>query len=230
MIVLDIETIPLGPEPVYTPEQWEGVKVPANYKDPLKIKEYIEYNSEKQWNEFIEAQAIKANELLTEWKKGALRAVKSQIICICALNTENLNYFKMCSKDEFELLLGFSDFLYNNKDAKGTVFCGHNVRFDLQMLRTHGCLSGLLDPIKSILTFEKFAKNIEDTMEIWAGVRYDDRTKLTDIAHYLGIPVDNGDTTGADIYDLYKEGKLNEIETKCMNDVLLTFEVWKRIK
>lgn len=229
MIVLDIETIPLGPEPVYTPEKWEGPKVPANYKDQVKIQEYLEVNREKQWNEFLEGQSVKANELLTEWKKGALKAVKSQIICICALDTTDGETYKAALHDEQVLLLNFCDWLYSRAN-KGSVFCGHNIRFDLQMLRTHACLSGILEPLKNILTFDRFAKNIEDTMEIWAGVRYDDRTKLTDIASYLGLAVDNGDTTGADIYDLYKERRLNEIETKCMNDVLLTYEVWKRIR
>ncbi len=229
MIVLDIETIPLGPEPVYTPEKWEGTKVPGTYKDPLKIKEYIDANQRKQYNAFLEDQAVKANELITEWKKGALKAVKSQIVCICALDTVTGSIFAWSSNDETDLLLKFTDWLYIH-GSTGSIFCGHNIRFDLQMLRTHACLSGILEPLKKILTFDKWAKNIEDTMEIWAGVRYDDKTKLVDIGIYLGLPVDNGDTTGADIYDLYKAGKLDEIRVKCLNDVLLTYEVWKRIK
>jgi len=96
------------------------------------------------------------------------------------------------------------------------------------MLRTHGSKYGY-EKLKKYLTFEKWAKNIRDTMQIWAGVRYDDKTKLTEIAEFLGIKDLNEGTTGADIYDLYKAGKFSEIEEKCINDVLMCKEVYERI-
>ncbi len=229
MIVLDIETVPLGSEPVFNPAQFEGVKIPANYKDPEKIRVYTKDNLEKQVTEHLEKEKEKYQAELTEWKKGALKAVRSQIVCICALDTVTGSIFRWASNDETDLLLKFTDWLYIH-GSTGSIFCGHNIRFDLQMLRTHACLSGILEQLKKILTFDKWARNIQDTMEIWAGVRYDDRTKLTDIAQYLGLEVGNGDTTGADIYDFYKAGRFEEIKTKCLNDVLLTYEVWKRIK
>lgn len=229
MIVLDIETVPLGSEPVFYPSQFEGVKIPANYKDPEKIRVYTKDNLEKQVTEHVAKEREKFDAELIEWKKGALKAVRSQIVCICAYDTVVQDSFAMASNDETDLLLKFTDWICW-RGSNESIFCGHNVRFDLQMLRTHACLSGILEPLKKILTFDKWAKNIQDTMEIWAGVRYDDRTKLTDIAQYLGLEVGNGDTTGADIYDFYKAGRLEEIKTKCLNDVLLTYEVWKRIK
>jgi hypothetical protein len=54
-------------------------------------------------------------------------------------------------------------------------------------------------------------------------------TKLTEIAEFLGIKDLNEGTDGSDIYDLYKAGKFDEIETKCFNDVLMCKEVYERI-
>jgi hypothetical protein len=223
-IFLDIETIPLGAEPVYEREPFAGVKVPANYKDPIKISEYKGDKYEKALKEHEEEQDKKAAELLHEWKKGALKATKSQIVCICAITDDNRS-FSLAINDESYLLWEFDFFLTGMSFIE---WVGHNVNFDLQMLRTHAAKHSMKNLVDS-LTFEKWAKDIHDTMQMWAGVRFDDKTKLTEIAEFLGIENLNGDTTGGEIYDLYKAGKFEEIQTKCMNDVLMCKEVYERI-
>lgn len=223
-IFLDIESIPLGEEPLYQFEEFAGVKAPANYKDPEKIKEYIKANEQRLVVDHTDEQFKKRDELLYEWKKGALKATRSQIVCICAMDAAG-NIFSQAGNDEEDILTMFASWCVK---SNASVYIGHNVAFDLQMLRTHAA-KHWINAFVSMLTFEKFAKNIIDTMQLWAGVRFDDKTKLTEIAEFLGIKNLNEGTTGADVYDLYKTGKFDEIEMKCLNDVVMCKEVYERI-
>lgn len=225
-IFLDIETVPLGEEPQYKPAEFAGVKVPVNYKVPETIETFKKLSYEKQFNEHLENEKAKYESELHEWKKGALKATRSQIVCICAI-TEKGHKFDMCTEDEFYLLRTFEGWI-TGYGTYNFEYVGHNVPFDLQMLRSHAAKHKVL-VLKDMLTFEKWAKNIHDTMQLWAGVRYDDKTKLTEIAEFLGIGNLNEGTDGSDIYDLYKAGKFDEIETKCLNDVIMCKEVYERI-
>jgi predicted PolB exonuclease-like 3'-5' exonuclease len=221
-IFLDIETIPLGEEPVYEYEPFAGVNAPANYKDPAKIAEYIKDNETRLHIEHLERQKTQAKEQLNDWKKGALKATKSQIVCICAIS-ETGHYFQMSDPKEFDLLLKFGLWC---SSLDSTHYVGHNVEnFDIPMIRTHAIKWDLVK-LKQRFTFKKFSENILDTMTIWDKKNW---TKLTEIAEFLGIKDLNEGTTGADIYDLYKAGKFKEIETKCMNDTLMCKEVYGRI-
>lgn len=226
-IFLDIETIPLGEEPQYKPAEFPGVKVPANYKDYRVIEDYKKDNFVSQSGAHYAKELSKFEDEFNEWKKGALKATRSQIVCICAISDDG-NKFQSGSDNEGEMLHEFYYWLCEIGASANVGFVGHNVPFDLQMLRTHAakyCIHGLVD----MLTFEKWAKNIHDTMQLWAGVRFDDKTKLTEIAEFLGIKNLNEGIDGSDIYDLYKAGKFEEIETKCMNDVIMCKEVYERI-
>lgn len=225
-IFLDIETVPLGEEPIFTPADFTGVKVPANYRNQDTIEAFKKEQFEKQVIEHLANEKAKYESELTEWKKGALKATRSQIVCICAID-EHGSKFASKGSDERQVIKDFWLWIRVTNPEK-QIYIGHNISFDLHMLRTHAAKYRYTELV-SLLTFEKWAKNIQDTMQLWAGVRYDDKTKLTEIAEFLGIKNLNGDTDGSDIYDLYKAGKFDEIETKCLNDVLMCKEVYERI-
>lgn len=224
-IFLDIETIPLGDEPVYkSAPEFGGCKVPANYKDPAKIAKYKEENEPLQLIAHLNEHAAKHLQAVEEFKKGALKATRSQIVCICAVgDSKEIDPFKLSTTDEHCLLIEFG---YWCSKFDSTHYVGHNIEnFDIPMIRTHAIKHELIK-LKERFTFKKFSENILDTMTIWDKKNW---TKLNEIAEFLGIKNLNGDTDGSDIYDLYKAGKFEEIETKCMNDVIMCKEVYERI-
>jgi hypothetical protein len=226
-IFLDIETIPLGEEPEFTRDTFPGVKVPANYKDVEKIEAYKKENYAKQLTEFADAETERQQSELNEWKKGALKATRSQIVCICAVSSGWYEPFQKSDHDEFRLLVSFSEWLQEMESHNVEFeFVGHNIAtFDNVMIRNHA-VKYKLEYLKKIFTHDRWSKLVRDTMTMWDIKNW---TKLTEIAEFLGIKDLNEGTDGSDIYDLYKAGKFDEIETKCFNDVLMCKEVYERI-
>ncbi len=67
---------------------------------------------------------------------------------------------------------------------------------------------------------------VHDTMVEWAGSR--DRISLDRLCKVFGIE-GKGDITGADVYPMYKEGRIDEISQYCAHDVDITRAVYKRM-
>jgi len=117
---------------------------------------------------------------------------------------------------------------------------GHNIsKFDAKWLVRHGIKSGLAFPsrfnlnLKSGLAFpsrfnlNRYRGNVRDTMTMWGCGDYQDHTKLDDLARFLGVGKKTKGIDGSQVWQYYKDGKLDEIKSYCADDVELTRAVFK---
>lgn len=140
-IYLDIETIPAQRSDVraYFEESMrdelaqalEAVKAPSNYKDEVKIAEYIE-------NAKANLKADFAGKLADKIDKTGLDGAFGQIVCIGYDMHDDGKSTTICGMDEGFVLSKFNQALANNTrlaDQVQITIVGHNVAaFDLRFL------------------------------------------------------------------------------------------------
>jgi len=224
-IYLDAETIPDGDI-----EDFELYKEPPkNYKDPDKIKAWMEEQKEEQYLK----QAVDTN--------------RAKFLTIgVAVNEDAPKVFvDLASYDELTILTEFEAFLKNERETKITegvnedrytfndlVFVGHNIKkFDLQILFVKSIkynlplLGELVHPAR--LRFNN-GKSY-DIMEVWGGADTQNYVSLDTVANTIGIQGKKG-MDGSMVYPKFKEGKIDEIIQYQKDDVILTRAVFKRMK
>jgi hypothetical protein len=203
-VYLDIETIP-GPHP---PDlEAMKAKAPSNYKKPEAIQKWAEENQE------------------AEHRKQALDSMQGQILCIgVAIDDDEP---QVCYDKERLQLVWLEENILDHLQGN-IVWIGHNIRsFDLQWLWRKAVkynLPGLCDYIPRY----RYAKNVIDTMEVWAGPDYRAMCSLDSIARFLGIPGKDG-VDGSMVYDLWQAGEHEKIREYCAGDVRMVREVYKRL-
>lgn len=224
-IYLDAETIPDGDI-----EDFELYKEPPkNYKDPDKIKAWMEEQKEEQYLK----QAVDTN--------------RAKFLTIgVAVNDDAPKVFvDLAAYDELTILTEFEAFLKNERETKITegvnedrytfndlVFVGHNIKkFDLQILFVKSIkynlplLGELVHPAR--LRFNN-GKSY-DIMEVWGGADTQNYVSLDTVANTIGIQGKKG-MDGSMVYPKFKEGKIDEIIEYQKDDVILTRAVFKRMK
>ena len=203
-IVVDIETLP-GP----TPPRLEDIPAPANYKDPDKIRAYCEAK------------------LDDAYRSQALNSMAGEILAIgYAIGDDPVQVIirgKDSIDDELDLILEFQTRLL---PWSPVWWIGHNIKtFDLQWLWRKALLYDARRLAKQIPR-ERYSKYIIDTMELWAGPDYRDKTSLSNIAGFFRIDGKQEDLTGAGVYDAYLAGQIDRIERHCADDVELTRKIY----
>ncbi len=203
LIFLDLETS-AGPNK----PSLEDVKVPANYKDPVKIKEYQIANQEEQW------------------KSQALNSMKGEILCIgfAMLDTAPIITYE---STEMDTMKAFEDAI---RAIRGTYreplkWCGWNIlSFDLPWLWRKAIKYDLRYLRDSIL---RDNRNMTlDLMKVWAA-DFKDYVSLASCAEYLGIEHEGGN--GATIHDLWVNGDAESISAHCRRDIETVSEIHKRL-
>lgn len=132
------------------------------------------------------------------------------------------------------------DVLYNENDEKKTLqqfwelarysdlFIGHNVMdFDLRFIYQRSIINGVMPSVD--LSFARYRNNpIFDTMREWA--KWSTNTVgLEHLALALGIPTPKDGIDGSQVWDFYKQGKVNDILEYCKRDVETTRAVYKKM-
>ena len=239
LLTVDIETIP-GANPPEMQELDPNKYVvfedshPRNYKDVQKIKDWHEIQIEKvkaKYRADLIAQQVKQAELHS---KQSFNSLEGQIICIGYKIESVLPGIAPISvvvmeATERETIQGFSDILTKliESNAKYTpiLWIGHNLaKFDIPYI-FHKAIKYNCK-LKSYLP--KSSKDYFDTMKQWAPTDYNRLTSLKKIAKFLGI--EQSGTDGGMVWDMYKEGRLEEIAKYCAEDVEITNQVYKLIK
>jgi predicted PolB exonuclease-like 3'-5' exonuclease len=98
--------------------------------------------------------------------------------------------------------------------------------FDLRFLFQRAVILGIEPPYFIPFHDKAWSERIFDTMTYFAG--YGNRISLDKLSKALGLEGKTG-ITGADVYPMWKEGKIFEISEYCMKDVDLTREVYKKL-
>jgi hypothetical protein len=224
-IYLDAETIPDGDI-----EDFELYKdPPKTYKDPEKIKAWMEEQKEEQ---FLR-QSVDTNRAKLLTIGAAVNDGQPQV------------FVDVAAYDELTMLKDFEAFLKNERETKITegvnedrytfndlIFVGHNIKkFDLQIMFVKAVkynlqyLGELIHPARMRYNNQKSY----DIMEIWGGADANTYISLDTVANTMGIQGKKG-MDGSMVYPKFKEGKIDEIIQYQKDDVILTREVFKRVK
>lgn len=209
-LFLDIETLPSS-NPEVISKIKEGVKAPANYKDPELIKKYIEEKT---------AETV---------AKTGLDGAYGSIACIGWKHGDDCKLWTTTPyMTEKEVI---KDFYKAVEDStyKTDSFCGHNIfNFDLPFLKHRSMILGIKPPQIMINAFNAklWESIIQDTMYIWTG----SSTKyigLDTLCWIFGIEgkVDFDGSMVADAW--YKDPQ--KVLDYCASDVQRTYEVYKKM-
>ena len=67
-----------------------------------------------------------------------------------------------------------------------------------------------------------------DIMQHLANWSYENKPSLDQVSEFFGIPSPkSGEISGKDVYQAYKDGRIDEIAEYCMRDVKATYELYK---
>jgi len=211
IITLDIETIPSGC-PKFRAKVASEIKPPATMKKAETIAEWVATEKESAIDEAV---------LKTSFDGG-----RGSIVCIGYAIDDSQVY--TLTGDEKTMLENFYSHLTSEYSARDDmVFVGHNISaFDLRFMFHRSVVNSVVPPAFMPFQAKAWDKSIFDTMTYWAGFK--DRVSLDNLCDIFGIE-SNNTHTGADVYPMYKEGKIDEIASYCADDVRITREVYKRL-
>jgi DNA polymerase elongation subunit (family B) len=210
-IVFDIETIPVQDE-VIIKKIADEIKAPATMKKAETITNWEQNDKQSAIDEAV--------------AKTSFDGAYGSICCIgWAIDDGEIK--SVIGKERFIIQSFFNDILEAGKDAfkyanvtMKPVFIGHNVSaFDLRFLFQRAVVLGIKPPYCIPFNAKSWDSQIYDTMTSFAG--FGNRISLDKLS--------NNTMTGADVYPMYKEGRIDDIAAYCRDDVNLTRSVYKRL-
>lgn len=209
LIFLDLETIPAGP-----PIDPMSLKAPGNFKKAESIAEWYAN----------EAPALAEQ----KWRDGGLDSMKGDILCIGWINNESTGV--ICEGNEYDTLWRFNDLVATVMNDYKVLpkFVGWNINaFDIPWIWRKAVKYGIRF-LRESINRDRYKGNSIDLMQVWAS-DFKDYRKMSDVAAYLGIEDRSNGIDGSKVYDLYKEGRIEEIKAYCMGDVETVRDIYKRI-
>ena len=232
-IFIDIETIPAqDPDAIKmlraeADEEKLLIKAPSNYKDVAKIDEYIA------------AKKIEIDAAFDErYRKTSFDGALGQIVCVSYAIDDNDPAVIYASdwKDSEQFILTS---LYENLKTAYTpnsqvrpVFIGHNiVNFDLRFLLQRSIIVGVKPPMFIPFKSKPWDDVVFDTMTAWAGVG--NRVSMAKLCEVFkldakGSEVD-GEIDGSKVWDYVQAGRIDDVATYCIHDVIRTRQIYKRL-
>ena len=195
----DIETIP------FTEPTMDDITPPANYKSAEAITKF---------------KSNPAN-LKKVIKQRSVDLIDSKVICISfALNEDKIQ--SLYGDDEEELVNKFSDWYMGameNKELFTAIFSGYNCReFDYPImalrLQKYNCRAKTFFPMS--MRRERFF----DPLLSLSGLRWGYKVSMDRLCNFYGLEGKSG-VTGADVYDMHKDGRWDDIAKYCESDVEL---------
>lgn len=220
-IFIDLEALPTSRADIQA-RCVKDVAPPGNYKKQETIDAW--------WAS--EGNAKKAEAL----SRTALNGTWGEIICIgLAINDEPVEVLTR-GKTEADLLNTFALMLnakckrVNHGNELWHVIAkwvGHNItEFDLRFLWQRSKLLGVTFPFA--LPMQRYNRQVYDTMVEWSGFK--DRVSQKDLELAFGIgrvdPLPNG---GADVFQAYQEGRLDDIKAHCHADIENLRKIYRRM-
>ncbi len=207
-IVFDIETIPQQ-DPSLRALIMQGLKPPANYKDPDKIAAWLEEEADKQM------------------EKAALDGARCHVVAIgWDDGGERDCYLAPTPGDEADII---SEFFTLYRKCGSPMLVGHNVaQFDIRILTQRAMVLGIRLPSGWPVDPKPWDRQIFDTMTTWAGAR--GTISMRALADAFGIPAKQSGITGADVHGLWRAGHFEAIGNYCMDDVATTRAIYERMR
>jgi predicted PolB exonuclease-like 3'-5' exonuclease len=204
---IDIETIPSG-EPID----------PRTLTPPSVM---TKADTIEKW--YVE----KAPEIAKEkFKARALDSMQGEILCIGYAIDDGE---PRCIRDggEYDILAHFYESVMDEYVGSHT-FIGWNIgSFDIVWLWRKAVKYDLRG-LRNLFNRDRYRGNCVDLMQIWAS-DYKNYNKMDDVAKFLGLPGKPEGMDGSKIYDLYLEGRMDDIVDYCLNDVSTVRDIYRRI-
>ena len=140
----------------------------------------------------------------------------AQITCICA-RTQDGESFSMASEQEDNILECFVNWLSYREQETFFLLSKNGKMFDVPFIIARALILGLnTEDFLELLDYDHF--DLQGITKKWIS--------LDDMARILRCEVKSG--TGLDAIRLFKEGKLEDLEAYCMQDVNVTEQVFLR--
>lgn len=218
VIYLDIETIPTQREDVRAFIA-KSVTHPGNIKKAETIA---------AWNENEKPAAVEE-----AVSKTGLDGAFGQVVCVGMDLRDDGEPLVISGLSEADVLRAVNEAMkaeFEVSDGFSTTIVGHNVSaFDLRFLVQRYIVNGI-KPHQIIARAAQAkpweAEKVYDTMVQFAGVG--NRISLDKLCLALGLP-GKGDITGADVWPMVQDGRLQEVADYCADDVRKTRAVFKRM-
>lgn len=234
-IYFDIETIPCQ-DPILLEvmrndmqaeltEALDAVRAPSNYKDELKIAEYID--------------KMRADLLATHESKVADAILKTSFdggmgqICVIGVAVDggesaSFTASDLSSKSEFEVLERFFGHLNEvRKTGDQVCFVGHNlIDFDIRFVWQRAMVLGIRPPHFFPRDPKPWADSVFDTMKAWSGMQRGG--SMDKLCRIFGIP-GKGDMDGSKVWPMVQAGKIAHVADYCRGDVDRTRSLHKRM-
>ena len=208
ILTMDIETVPSRAGWVIEDVK-EKVSPPSNIKKAESIQ--------KWWEE-------KAPAALDEKHHACgLDAATGEIICI-GYGAEDFGAFY--GKSEGDIISDFFD-LYSRDRVPPTLVGFNHISFDLPFIWRRAKVHGIAIPQGFPVDVKPWDAVSTDVMLMWSGAR--GRISQDKLCKVFGIGGKVG-MSGADVWDYYKAGRLEEIAEYCINDVRICSELYELLR
>jgi len=199
----------------------------------------LEERAQKQW--LRKASFLKREDGITDedlyFERAGIYAEFGKVIVI------SLGYFHqsddqltfriktLSGKDEYALLKEFKELLHKMDDD--IKLCAHNGReFDFPYLSRRMLINGLALPVALDLSGKKpWEVNHLDTMDMWKFGDWKHFTSLELLATVFGIESSKSTIDGSMVNEVfYKNDDLETIASYCKDDVIVTAQVYSKLK
>jgi hypothetical protein len=221
-IFIDIETLPTSNQAIKD-RLTANVTAPGNYKKPESIAEWMATEGEKAKQDAI--------------NKTALDGTWGELLMIGLAVNDGPVQLLTRSGNEGQLLFSFGgllDDLCKKETAIGgwqssATWIGHNlIDFDLRFLWQRSKVWTSRLPFKLPVGKPNYNSGpfVFDTMKEWSG--YGGRIKQTDLELAFGI-ARSDEITGANVAQMYADGKIDVIENHCRQDVENLRAIYRRM-
>jgi 3'-5' exonuclease len=207
-LVMDSETIPIVTDEIRA-EVAAGIQPPGNMSKPETLL---------AWEQTKKPELVEV-----ELARGGLDATRGRLLTFSyAFNDDD----PVClyDMDEAKLLRTALEII-----GGADLWIGHNIAaFDLVFIRQRCWVNGLSVPARPF-KLKGWDGAIADTMLMWSPER-DKRISLDKLCRVLGVvsPKASG-FTGADVWPAYQAGRIDDIVTYALADVVATRECWRRM-
>lgn len=231
-LFIDIETIPGQSESVKAAIRQEiadevaTLKAPGNYKDPVKIAEFIDTERAKIESSFDERH-----------RKTALSGTLGEVFCVSWAVDDGpvrgmIRRIDESEKSFLQMVMAAIHAAAPSPSAQNmapTVWIAHNARdFDLRFLFQRCVINGVSLGGRIPSDAGPRDRDVYDTMTKWAG--WGNRISLDRLCQALGIPGKAEDgIDGSMIYDLALAGEYDRIADYCSHDVERVRSVYRRM-
>ncbi len=227
ILYVDIETLPCQ-APDALERAREIVKPPANYKKEETIAKWWEEEGERAVQE--------------AWRKTALDPAEGELVAIgyalededpcCLVRTKGEDERAFLERAIAAVDAVVDRAIYTAPDGTAwpadVYLVAHNASFDIGYLLRRSWVHGLRIPRWLPGPRAREGKDYGCTMAMWAGLR--GTISLDRLCRALGVPSPKAaGVDGAMVYDLWADGRLDNIAAYCKADVEAVRACWRRM-